>query len=75
MDIGQKIEVTYNPGAENMHVYSELLRKMLRDQVHWAYHRDYARKLTHENGRESLALAVEATRLADPTAYAFAATV
>jgi hypothetical protein len=65
LDIYQKIEVTYNPATEKMHAYGDLLCEMLRDQMRWIYNRSHHRKLTHENGRESLAMAVEATRLAD----------
>jgi hypothetical protein len=64
LDIYQKIDVTYNPGTEKMHIYGELLREMLRDQIRWIYNRNHARKLTHQNGRDSLAMAVEATKLA-----------
>jgi hypothetical protein len=38
---------------------------MLRDQIRWIYNRDHTRKLAKENGRESLAMVVEATRWAD----------
>ena len=65
LDIYQKLELTYNPGTEKMHSYGELLREMLRDQVRWIYNRHHTRKLTHQNGRDSLAMAVEATHLAD----------
>jgi len=65
LDIYQKIDLTYSTETEKMHAYGELLREMLRDQVRWIYNRDHPRKLTHENGRESLAMAVEETRLAD----------
>src|SRR5262249_28085111 len=65
LDVYQKIEVNWNPGSEKMHVYGELLREMLRDQIRWIYNRNHPRKLTHENGRDSLAMAIEATTLAD----------
>ena len=65
LDVYQQIQVTYNPGIQKMHAYGELLREMLRDQIRWIYNRNHQRKLTHENGRDSLAMAVEATRLAD----------
>ena len=48
-----------------MHRYGELLRSVLRDQVRWIYDRSHERKLTEQNGRNSLALAVRATELAD----------
>jgi hypothetical protein len=38
---------------------------MLQDQIEWIGNRDHRRKITEVNGRESLAQAVEATRLAE----------
>jgi hypothetical protein len=35
--------------------------------VRWIYDRSHQRKLTDKNGRDSLALAVRATELADQT--------
>jgi predicted dehydrogenase len=64
LDCYQKIEMSYGDAEEKMHRYGELLRAMLRDQLRWIYDRTHVRKVTHENGRESLALAAEATRLA-----------
>ena len=61
LDIYQKIDLVYNPSVEKMHCYGELLRSMLRDQITWIHDREHARKITHENGRDSLALAVAAT--------------
>jgi hypothetical protein len=37
----------------------------MRDQVRWIYDREHARQLTEQNGRDSLAVAVQATELAD----------
>ena len=65
LDIYQKIDLTYNPGTEKMHAYGELLREMLRDQIRWIYNRNHPRKLTEQNGRDSLAMAADATALAD----------
>jgi hypothetical protein len=65
LDIYQHIELTYDPNAGKLRSYCACVREMLRDQVRWIYNRDHARKLTEQNGRESLAMAVEATRLAD----------
>ena len=50
-----------------MHRYGELLRELMRDQIRWIYNRNHTRKLTEQNGRDSLAMAVEATILADGT--------
>jgi len=65
LDIYQTIEVSYGLAEEKMHRYGEMLREMLRDQIRWIYDPKHLRKLTDENGRESLAMAVAATRLAD----------
>ena len=65
LDIYQKIDVHYDDNPQKMHRYGELLRELLRDQIRWIYNRNHARKTAGENGRESLAMAVEATRLAD----------
>jgi hypothetical protein len=58
------IDVTYGLETEKMHRYGELLRSMLRDQIQWINNPKHHRKITDANGRDSLALAVEATRLA-----------
>src|SRR5437016_14137213 len=60
LDIYQHIEITYDPNPGKLRVYGTCVRDMLRDQVRWIYNRDHARKLTEQNGRESLAMAVEA---------------
>ena len=65
LDMYQMIELTYGVETEKMHRYGEMLRAMLRDQLCWIYDHRHARKLTHDNGRESLAMALEATRLAE----------
>ena len=64
-DAYQMIELTYGLGEEKMHRYGEMIRAMLRDQLAWISDRSRIRKLTHENGRESLAMALEATRMAE----------
>jgi len=68
LDIYQKIELTYNPGTEKMHCYGESLREMFRDQMRWIYNRNHKRKLTEQNGRDSLIAALQATKLADLSA-------
>jgi predicted dehydrogenase len=64
-DIYQMVELRWGDGVEKMHRYGELLRSVMRDQIRWIYDRTHARKLTEQNGRDSLALAVRATELAD----------
>lgn len=67
-DVYQSIDISYGLDHDKMARYGELLRDMLRDQVRWIHDRNHVRKLTEENGRESLAMAVDATRLADKSA-------
>jgi hypothetical protein len=65
LDIYEIVDLTYGLEVDKMTRYGELLRDMLRDQVRWIHDRTHVRKLNDENGRESLAMAVDATRLAD----------
>jgi predicted dehydrogenase len=64
LDLYQKINLTYDPGVEKLHSYGVLLREMLRDQIDWISDYNHTRKVTEKNGRDSLALAVQATCLA-----------
>lgn len=64
-DIYQVIDLHWGDEVEKMHRYGELLRSVMRDQIRWIYDRSHQRKLTEQNGRDSLALAVRATELAD----------
>lgn len=63
-DISQVVEVTAGLGEPKLHRYGELLRAMLRDQLAWIRNPAHARVLTEANGRDSLAMACAATRLA-----------
>ncbi|KAB7731960.1 gfo/Idh/MocA family oxidoreductase [Rudanella paleaurantiibacter] len=60
----QQIELRYGFGDDKLHLYSELLRLMFRDQVSAVYFPDTHRKITNENGLDSLIVAAEADRLA-----------
>lgn len=64
LDIYQMFELTYGLGDNKMHRYGELLRAMMADQIAWIRDRGHPRKVTEENGYRSLAMAVEADRLA-----------
>ena len=65
-DLYQMIELRWGLDDLKMHNYGRLLRAMLRDQL--AYLRDpsHSRRLTEWNGYRSLAMAVDATRMAQP---------
>jgi hypothetical protein len=52
--------------AEKMRRYCELLRALFVDQIAWIADRSHQRLITEENGRNSLAMACAATRLAEP---------
>ena len=47
-----------------MHRYGELVRCLLADQLAWIKDRRHVRKVTEQNGRDALAIAVAADRLA-----------
>ena len=64
VDIAQEIDLRYGLGDEKMRRYCELLRALFADQMAWLADRAHLRKITERNGRDSLAMAVEATRLA-----------
>jgi predicted dehydrogenase len=62
-DVYQMLELT--GGHEpKMHRYGDLLQAMLADQIAWIENHAHQRRITEQNGRDSLAMAVEATRLA-----------
>jgi predicted dehydrogenase len=65
LDVYQKIELRYGLGDQKMCRYGELLRAMLRDQLDWIQDRNHTPVITEQNGRDSLALAVAATTLAE----------
>jgi len=64
LDVSQRFELTSGEGVQKMARYGELLRAIFEDQAAWIRDRSHVRKITEENGRASLAMAVEADRLA-----------
>jgi hypothetical protein len=60
IDAYQLIELSYGDGRLKSHLYGELLRSMMADQVAWVRNRDHRRVVTEANGRDSLAMACEA---------------
>lgn len=65
LDISQQIEVRAGGDGDKMRRYCELLRSLFDDQLVWLNDRSHARKITEQNGRDSLALAEAASRLAE----------
>ena len=64
LDVYQMIELSWGDGTNKSHRYGELLRAFMTDQLAWIRDRSHCRKITEENGRESLAVACAADRLA-----------
>jgi predicted dehydrogenase len=64
LDIFQKIELSYDHATNKLHCYGDLLRSMIHDQIAWIRDPQHPRIVTEENGRDSLAMALEATRMA-----------
>jgi predicted dehydrogenase len=66
IDAYQMVELSYGDGRRKSHLYGELLRAMMADQVAWIFDRGHRRVVTEANGRDSLATACEADALAHP---------
>ena len=64
LEVDQMIEMEYGAGHDKMQRYGELVRDLLIDQLAWVKDRSHKRRITEENGRDALALAVAADRLA-----------
>jgi predicted dehydrogenase len=64
LDVYQMIELSAGEGTNKSHRYGELLRAMLADQKAWIHDRSHARVISEVNGRDSLATACAADRLA-----------
>ncbi|MEO7100279.1 MAG: Gfo/Idh/MocA family oxidoreductase [Luteolibacter sp.] len=65
IDIFQQIEIHHALDNEKQRRYCELLRALFADQLAWLRDRTHVRKITGKNGRDSLAMAEAATRLAE----------
>ena len=64
LDVYQQLELTFGEGDPKMHRYGDLLRAMLADQIAWIQSRGHVRRVTEQNGRDSLAMAASATQMA-----------
>jgi predicted dehydrogenase len=60
LDVYQMIELSWGDGTNKSHRYGELLRGMMADQLAWIRDHSHRRKITEENGRDSLAMAIAA---------------
>lgn len=64
LDIQQLMEIRYGEGQKKMHVYGDLLRSLIDDQVRWIRHPTHVRRVTEKNSRDSLAMACAADEIA-----------
>ncbi|MCX5772205.1 MAG: Gfo/Idh/MocA family oxidoreductase [Candidatus Hydrogenedentes bacterium] len=64
LDIYQMIEIHAGEARKKMHVYGDLLRELIDDQVKWICDRSRVRRISGENGRSSLEMACAADALA-----------
>jgi predicted dehydrogenase len=67
-DSYQHFEMYWGEGRNKMVVYCELLRSMMTDQLAWIRDRSHERKITEQNGRDSVAMACAAHDLAQQSA-------
>ena len=65
-NVYQLLDLSWGDNRDKMRCYGELLRSMMEDQIAWIRDRSHSRRVTGQNGRDSLALAVAADRLAHP---------
>jgi predicted dehydrogenase len=65
LDIFQQIDLHHHPDGDKMRRYCELLRDLFADQLAWLRDRSHVRKITEQNGRDSVAMAVVATDFAN----------
>ena len=63
-DVYQEFELHWGEGQQKSRVYCELLRGFMADQVAWIRDRSHTRTITEQNGRDSVAMACAADRLA-----------
>jgi predicted dehydrogenase len=64
LDVYQMVEMKYGREDLKMHRYGDLVRALLADQLAWIANRRHVRRITEQNGRDALAMAAEADRLA-----------
>lgn len=63
-DVYQQFELYWGEGRQKQPLYCELLRQMMADQIAWIRDRSHKRKVTEENGRDSVAMACAADEIA-----------
>ena len=66
-DVYQEFELHWGEGQQKMRVYSSLLRDVMADQLAWIRDHSHIRRITEQNGRDSVAMASVADQLAHGT--------
>ena len=64
LEVSQKMTIEYGDADQKMPRYRELLRALFEDQLAWLADRRHVRKVSGRAGRDALATAVEADRMA-----------
>jgi hypothetical protein len=64
LDVYQQFDLHWGEGREKSRLYCELLRSFMTDQLAWIRDRSHVRKTSEQNGRDSVAIACAADRLA-----------
>lgn len=64
VDAYQRLELSGGDQQSKLHLYGDLLRAVMADQAAWVRDRSHRRRLTEQNGRDSVALAERADQLA-----------
>lgn len=64
LDIYQLVELTGGEEQLKLHRYGDLVRALFEDQVAWIRDRSHVRRLTEQNGLETVVLAEHADRMA-----------
>jgi predicted dehydrogenase len=64
LDVYQMVEMRYGLGDLKMHRYGQLVRSLFADQLAWIENRGHVRRVTDQDGRNALAMAVQADKLA-----------
>jgi predicted dehydrogenase len=65
-DVYQEFELHWGEGRQKSRTYCELLRAFMTDQAAWIRDPSHIRKTTEQNGRDSVATACAADRMAHP---------
>lgn len=63
-DVYQQFELRWGDHLQKLPTYCELLRLLMADQAAWVKDRNHERRITAQNGRDSVAMACAADRLA-----------